>query len=266
MNDYLTDELLNAYVDGELSPGDDARVAQAIANDPRLACRVATLSRVKLALSGLAVPPAEHVQLPISRWSKTMLAVAASVGLAIAVMSGMLTGLLHFGDSGQELTRQAAAAHAEWAAHPAAPDATEIDANLYLASLDRLNLPVHAPDLTSARLRLTYLKFYEAGAHQSAALHLGYTGRHGCQLTLWVSAAPHGVNTSLSEFRDDKTRSFRWSQDRIAYALFATGMAEDRFTMIAAKVHEATRKMRGFDDETRMALSTVSGKAPPCAA
>lgn len=263
MNDYLTDELLNAYVDGELSPGDDARVAQAIASDPRLACRVATLSRIKLALSGLAVAPVEHIQLTTRRWSKAMLAVAASVGLAVAVMSGMLAGFLHFGGSGHDWTRQAAAAHAEWASQPAAPDATEIDANLYL---DRLNLPIHAPDLTSARLRLTYLKFYEAGAHQSAALHLGYTGRHGCQLTLWVTAAPHGVNTGLSEFRDGKTRSFRWSQDRIAYSLFATGMAEDRFTMIAAKVHEATRKMRGFDDETRMALSAVSGKAPPCAA
>ena len=31
--------------------------------------------------------------------------------------------------------------------------------------------------------------------------------------------------------------------------------------MIAAKVHEATLKMRGFD-ETRMALREVSGKAP----
>ena len=43
-------------------------------------------------------------------------------------------------------------------------------------------------------------------------------------------------------------------------------MAEERFTMIASKVHEATRRMRGFDDETRMALPQVSGKAPPCVA
>ena len=60
MNDLVTEELLNAYVDGELSPDDDARVAQAIARDPGLAARVATLSRVKSALSGLAAEPANR--------------------------------------------------------------------------------------------------------------------------------------------------------------------------------------------------------------
>lgn len=266
MSDYPTEELLHAYVDGELSPGDDARVAQAIAQDPRLARRVATLSRVKLALSGLAVAPPTQVRLPNLRWSRAMLAVAASVGLLVAVLSGMLTGLFHFGGGVEHWARQAAIAHAEWASVPASPDATEVDANLYLASMDRLKLPVHAPDLTSAKLWLTYLKLIEAEGEHPAALHLGYTGRHGCRLTLWVTAAPHGADTGLSEFREGNTRSFRWNQDRIAYALFATGMAEDRFTMIAVKVHEATRKMRGFDDETRMALQEVSGKAPPCAA
>lgn len=266
MNEYLTDELVNAYVDGELSPGDDARVAQAIAQDPRLACRVAALSRVKMALSGLADGPSERILIPSRHWSKAMLAVAASVGLLVAVASGILTGFLHFGGDRQEWHQQAAAVHADWASVPAAPDAREVDANLYLASMGRLNLPVQAPDLTSAKLRLTYLKLYEAEADNPSALHLGYTGRRGCRLTLWVTAAPGTLDTRLAEFREGKMRSFRWRQGKIAYALFATGMAETRFTLIAAKVHEATRKMRGFDEETRVALREVSGKAPPCAA
>lgn len=266
MNDPVTEELLNAYVDGELSPEDDARVAKAIARDPGLAAHVATLSRVKSALSGLAAEPAEPVHLPSHHWSKAMLAVAASVGLFVAVMSGVLTGFLHFGGDQSSWYQEAAAAHADWALKPSSPDAREVDANLYLVSMDRLNLPAQAPDLTSAKLRLTYLKFYEADADYPAALHLGYTGRRGCRLTLWATAAPHTLDTRLAEFREGKMRSFRWRQGRIAYALFATGMAENRFTMIAAKVHEATRKMRGFDDETRMALREVSGKAPPCAA
>ena len=164
MNDPVTEEMLNAYVDGELSPDDDARMAQAIARDPGLAARVATLSRVKSALSGLAVEPAERIHLPSHPWSKAMLAVAASVGLFVAVMSGVVTGFLHFGDDQGNWYREAAIAHAEWAFEPSAPDAREVDANLFLASMDRLNLPAQAPDLTSAKLRLTYLKFYEADA------------------------------------------------------------------------------------------------------
>lgn len=266
MNEFVTEELLNAYVDGELSPEDDARVAKAIARDPVLAARVATLSRVKSALAGLAGAPADPIHLPGRRRPRAMLAIAASVALLAAVMSSMLTDQLWYGGDDNGWHQEAATAHADWALEPTAPDAREVDANLYLASLDRLNLPFQAPDLTSAKLRLTYLKLYEADTVFPAALHLGYTGRRGCQLTLWVTASPRTLETDLTEFREGKMRSFRWRQDKIAYALFATGMAENRFTMIADKVHEATRKMRGFDDETRMALREVSGKAPPCAA
>jgi len=266
MNEFVTEEFLNAYVDGELSPEDDARVAQAIARDPALAVHVATLTRVKSALSGLAIKPEAPIHLPGKHWSKAMLAVAASVGLLVAVMSGMLTGFPQFEGDRQDWHREAATVHAEWASEPAAPDAMEVDANLYLASIDRLNLPFQAPDLTSAKLRLTYLRLYETDTDYPAALHLGYTGRRGCRLTLWVTAAPQTLETTLTEFRENRMRSFRWRQGKIAYALFATGMAENRFTVIAAKVHEATVKMRGFDEETRMALRDVSGKAPPCAA
>jgi anti-sigma factor RsiW len=266
MNEFVTEELLNAYVDGELSPGDDARVAQAIARDPALAARVATLSHVKSALSGLVAEPAERIHLPGRHWSRAMLAVAASVGLFVAIVSGMLTGFPQYGGDRQDWHQEAAAVHAEWASKTAAPDAREVDADLYQAGIDKLDLPIQAPDLTSAKLQLTYLRLYEADTDYPAALHLGYTGRRGCRLTLWVTAAPRRLETTLTEFRENRVRSFRWRQGKIAYALFATGMAENRFTMIAAKVHEATVKMRGFDEETRMALRDVSGKAPPCAA
>ena len=59
---------------------------------------------------------------------------------------------------------------------------------------------------------------------------------------------------------------YRWRVGRVAYALFATGMAEARFSMIAGKVYKSTREHRGFDEETRMALNQASTTAPPCAA
>lgn len=46
-------ERLNAYVDGELAPADAAAVASAVAQDPGLARRVATLARLKANVTGL---------------------------------------------------------------------------------------------------------------------------------------------------------------------------------------------------------------------
>lgn len=266
MKYYPSDELLNAYVDGELSPEEYARVAEAIAGNPRLAARVATLSQVKSALSGLAVAPPRKIHIPRNRWSRGMMAAAASLALFLVVISSLLPKISDPAKDQNYWYRVAAATHAQWIREPAKPNAKEVDANLYLASADRLNLPIQAPDLTSARLRLTYLQFYDADGGTPAALHLGYTGRHGCHLSLWITKAPAGLGKELTEIRDGPMRSFRWRAGKVAYALFATGMAEQRFTMIADKVYQATRMRKGFDEETRTALNNVSRKAPPCAA
>ena len=266
MKNYPTEEMLSAYVDGELSPEDDARVADAIARSPQLAAHVASLSRVKSELAGLAMEPAAPIEFPRRRWSKAMTVVAASIGLLLAAISGILTGYLHFGENNRDWYEMAAATHSNWLLQPASTEAGEVDANIYLANVNRLQLPVYAPDLGDARLRLTYMKFMESNASSPAALHLGYTGRRGCRLTLWVTSAPKGMSTKLVEARNKSLRGFRWRAGKVAYALFSTGMAEQRFTTIADKVYEATSESHGFDAEMRMALNEVSRRAPPCSA
>lgn len=266
MKMYPTEEMLSAYVDGELSPEDDARMADAIAHSPQLAARVASHSRVKSKLAGLAVAPATAIKFPRRRWSKAMTAVAASIALFIAVFSGVLTGYVNFGQDSRDWYETAAATHSNWILQPAHAEAGEVDANIYLANVNRLQLPVYAPDLGDARLRLTYIKFLESSASGPAALHLGYTGRRGCRLTLWVTSAPKGMSTKLVETRNQSLRGFRWRAGKVAYALFATGMAEQRFTTIADKVYEATSESHGFDAEMRLALEQASRSAPPCSA
>lgn len=266
MKNYPTDKTLSAYVDGELSPEDDARVADAVAHSPTLAARVAALSRIKSKLAGLAVEPPERIHLPRQRWSKAWMAVAASVGLFLAVISGVLTGYLNFGGNSGDWYDIAAARHMSWLDQKTSPDTNEVDANIFLAGVSRLHLPVYAPDLTDAKLRLTYVRFVERIDSIPAALHLGYTGRHGCKVTLWVTSAPKGMSTKLTESRDDKLRGFRWRADKTAYALFAAGMEERRFTTIADKVYEATSNSHGFDEEMRMALYNATRTAPPCSA
>lgn len=266
MNNYPTEEMLSAYVDGELSPDDDARVADAIARSPQLAKRVARLSRVKSELAGLAVSPGKPIRFPRRRRSMAMMAIAASVGLFIAVISGILTGQFNFSQDSRDWYETAAATHTNWLLQPVEAEASEVDANIYLANVNRLQLPVYAPDLRDARLRLTYIKFIESSGARPNALHLGYTGRRGCRLTMWVTSAPKGMSAKLIEARNGKLRGFRWRADKVAYALFATGMAKQRFSTIAEKVYEATGKSHGFDAEMRLALEQASRSAPPCSA
>lgn len=261
-----TEQQLNAYIDGELSPREVAAVAKAIAEDPAIAARVATLTRLKSSLSGLSEQPPLPLTLPRPRRSAGLLAVAASFALLLAVGIGLLTGSNLLGHEDDSWYREARIEHANWALEPAAPNAREVEANLFLASIERIAVPVQTPDLTSAKLRLTYLQYYRATDTAPAALHLGYTGRRGCKVSLWVTEAPLGLDTDLTESRVDKLRGFRWRSGRTAYALFATGMAERRFTVIANKVYEATRQQHGFDDGTRLALRNASTDVPPCLA
>lgn len=261
-----TDKELNAYVDAELSPQDDARVAQAIAQDPSLAARVASLTRLKSTLSVLTDDLPRPSPLPDPRRSIRWLSVAASAAILLVagIVLSMTSSLLGPEDDGWY--REAVAEHKSWALTPAAPDAPKVDANLFLAGLEELGLPVQTPDLSSAGLRLTYLQVLPSTDKVATALHLGYTGRHGCKVTLWATAAPAALGIRPIESRDGDLRGFRWRSGETAYALFATGMAEGRFAVIVDKVYEATQRRRGFDAETRMALRRATTDAPPCRA
>lgn len=262
MNSTITEEILNAYVDGELAPDQSAEVALAVARDPAMAARVAALSRVKSSLSGMAVVPPRSIVLAGPRWSKGLVAAAACFGLCLALLSALATGYLPYTAQTDGWYRSAAVHHAAWAMERPSPNAPLIDANRYLIGVNRLQLPVHAPDLTSANLRLTYFRYYGERDGNRPALHLGYTGRRGCQVTLWVTAAERGLAAKLTETRQGDMRGFRWRVGEVAYALFATGMNEARLTAISEKVYEATSSGRGFNDESRIALEEASRGAP----
>lgn len=264
MTDRPTEQDLNAYIDGELSPEDDARVARAVAEDKVIANRVASLTRVKSALNALGEDLPRSVALQDPHRTIRWLGAAAALGLLVAVGVVLMISHALLGRQDDGWYQRALAHHSDWVRDPALPDAREVDANLFLAGIERFGHTVQTPDLTTAGLRLTYLQYVAPTETRAAALHLGYTGRRGCKVTLWVSTAPPGLGTSLVESRFDNLRGFRWRSGKTAYALFATGMAESRFTVIARKVHQSTLRQQGFDEETRMALKNASARVPPC--
>lgn len=95
---------LNAYVDDELSAEEAAEVAAAIACDPRLAERVATLSRLRAVARRLPpemAPPA--FMLPPRRRSRAVLPVAAALALAACIgFLALLSGSAKAPDGGSQ--------------------------------------------------------------------------------------------------------------------------------------------------------------------
>ncbi len=261
-----TEQQLNAYVDGELPPDEHALVAESIARDRELASCVATLSRLKSSLATLAGAPPQTIQMPTRSGLPTAAGLAACFVFCVVAIMLLVQATRSPGPDTEAWYRFADEAHARWVALPAGAGLREIDADLYLTSVDRINLPVHAPSLSSAGLRLTYLRFHESARGRSAALQLGYSGRRGCRVTLWVTPTPAALDSALVETRTGRTRRFSWRSGDAGYVLLTTGMAEARFSMIAKNVYEATRSLRGFDQETRLALDGITRAAPPCAA
>ncbi len=259
-----TDQELNAYVDGELSPRERASVAEAIARSPEIAARVATLTRLKSALAEPFEAPEDLLPKEKPR-NRAWRAIAACAAVILVVSATAVLTVTHrpAGDAWFEVAR---AGHAAWLKEPLPARPQEPRAGLFLASLNRLGGRVHVPDLTSAKLRLTYLRLHPGRNGGAPALHLGYTGRRGCRLTLWVTPVPDASDSDLKEYRNLPTRAFYWRSGGMAYAVIATGMAERRFTMIARMVYATSLRYRDFDKATRLALRRTSDLAPPCQA
>ena len=275
MTDHnVTDEKLNAYVDGELPPDARARIAASIAQDPVLAARVAVLAQLKTAVADSAGAPPRSLRhtddtvwwrmSPI-RYAATaavvMLAIAASVSLIVSnstpVANTYVNAWLMHG-IGQ---------HAAWIAQPLQANRRTPDAEFLLAAVDALDQPLHVPEMRSAKLRLTGVRYVAPGAERnSAGIHLKYTGNRGCRVTLWIARAPDELPTTLTPYAVGAQRGYYWRVDKTGYAIFAAGMAPKRFDLLARNTFRATRERQRPPADWRNELRIASNAAPPCAA
>jgi intracellular sulfur oxidation DsrE/DsrF family protein len=88
----ISDQLLNAFVDGQLDAGDRARVLQAVQQDPAIAARLAQLQQINSLLAfGYEQPPVPDrtATSPLPRpLSRPRQAIAAAIVLMIGVTLG----------------------------------------------------------------------------------------------------------------------------------------------------------------------------------
>lgn len=239
----ISDDLLNAYVDGELPADNAAILADMVAADAALARRVAALADLKAGVASFALPepPAlPQVPVPSRRFARLSGGGLIAAGLAVAVLVGWVfvppPGTPP-GTSGQHATSaptMPAAVldlHDSWVAQGRAvvPDA---------------DLP-EAPDWMRALLEANGLQLrHVAGIAlppEGTGKHYAFVGPNKCKLSLFEAAAAPGGAFGMQLSADGELQTATWQSGAHAYAMVARNMNQVRFATIAASVHSATQ-------------------------
>jgi hypothetical protein len=253
-------EHLNAYVDGELGLTEAARVAAAVARDPRLAARVATLSRLKATTASLP-PPSEAPPAPRPRVSPAGLrfaGLAASVALMIAAAMALWSWSLGSGRQSAWLD-EAVAAQRAWLDHGASLETGDrIQVALQTWNIARI------PDLSEARLSLVHVSLVTRDGRTQGVL-LGYQGIHGCRVGLWISEAATGLEDRPTKVESAGVAGYAWRGGDTGYALLALGMDPDRLKLLADAVAHITRNGQRVDERIQTVLRETTQTGRPCA-
>lgn len=225
--------LLNALVDGEAAPAEQAAAAARLRTDKDFARAYATLTKLKAVIAEEAaatdLPPIALAQGPRpQRW----FSYAAAAVIALAVGGGALSIL---------------APYTTGPAQPIAADAVRAIPVTFAGD------PV-IPDLSPAGLQLARTVVSAASGVQS--LVATYLGPRGCRLELWVSN--RGAPAASSRGTGRKT----WQVGELVYELIAFGMPGPRFAKIAALAERETRVNRLPEDAKPLIQARIP--RPPC--
>ena len=255
---------LNAYVDGELEAAEAGRVAEAAGSDPAVAAQIAALYRLKgLVRSAVPSPPAglaAGIAAPVRR--PRGLAVAAVLAATI-VVGGSLWLTLE-GRPRPELPqaamRTARALHERWLGSGSSGETT--GARVLAALSDFGSMPV-VPDLTGTGLTIGFVANATRDGHR--ILQVGYRGRHGCHLSMFVFndlALPQAA----AEIEAGGVLAYGWQARQLGYLLFAEGMDGNRFDLIGREVERATRAGKPLDRRDQIRLAQNKRESASCKA
>lgn len=245
-------EMLNAYVDGELARGDAASVARAAAENPAVAAQIATLRELKAGLADVA--PGREIKLPASGGvSLTKVVFAAAASVAIFVIAASLYLLPVTEPEGKQWAHFLQSQHRAWTFANDERDAKPLPVS-GPASLLPLNLESS---------RLTFVGHEEIKFFGQVILRTGYKGTRGCRVSLFV--LPAGIVLDEKSFATSLLMR-KWDIQNQGFALMADGMAKKRFEGLAKAVEKALRAGSGLDRRTRQQLAQARRTSPPCRA
>ncbi len=251
-------ETLTAYVDGELDAARAADVLAAAARDPAVARELSALSRLKATMAHDAPPIDFGIETP--RRSRRMIGVvAACLALFIAVAAFSLSIAIKNEGHGLD-TAWLQRVHGSWdlSVTPVAP--TRISGRAAV-----MDPAVYVPDLTSAKLFIAHVGAVPGPTGGHATL-IGYRGTRGCKVSLIIVADADAFSDEMTALNVSPHRGYAWRAGTRGYVVFAEGMAEDRFSLIARSVRDASLRHLPLDSGTQQALGESRAKSVPCLA
>lgn len=228
----FSDNMLNAFVDGELPPEQAASVIAALAEDPALARRVATLQRLKTSLATFhsdVLPP------PLLPASPDRIAWRWPAALAAAAAGAVIAGAVWFttppaGPDAPDTQTRVTAQH------------TPLDLHQSWASADIATSSAHLPDeftwLTPV-MRATGLQLAYSGDWQGG-LHLGYVGANACKLSLFIHP-DDAPDSALDIHLDQHLQQASWTTSGLRFNIVSQDMDMSRFATIATTAHAKSR-------------------------
>lgn len=246
----ISEEELQAYVDGQLDGPLHDRVAAAIASDPELSRRAEAIRRLGQALHSaydrvLQEPVSqEMLRAVIDRNRSPLQRLAAALAwMAVGgVIGGLIVSSTGIGPTTEmiaerPLPKEAAYAHAVYVPevrHPVEVGADERDhLNAWLSK--RLANPVVAPDIRQAGYQLVGGRLLPDAGRPAAQFM--YEDAQGTRITLYVRG--HGESardTALRHADDGDISVVYWLDGSLAYAL-AGSMERARLERIAEEMY-----------------------------
>lgn len=251
---HITEDMLHAYVDDQLSPKDAARVEDHLAATPDAAELVASWQIQNQQLEALF--PRGEAEARVARLDipqdipdrhrpMVPLALTAALCLGLGLAGGWIAhdraappaALAPTALQALDLrARQAHLVYAPEVLHPVEVAATD-EAHLVAWLSNRLGAPLSAPDLSAVGLVLMGGRLLPSG--EDAAAQLMYQDASGERVTVFLTAGAPGV---LANFRfsdpaeGTAVASISWEDDRFRYAVVGA-LPRDDLMAVATELY-----------------------------
>ncbi|KLN62605.1 hypothetical protein WH96_03835 [Kiloniella spongiae] len=262
-------EILNAFLDGELSPSQEAWVESCAKKDLDIASEIARLKLLKNALAGSALISSDE-QTSATEERKTtgykQIAGGVSALAAVIVLFVMLFPLGYF--SSPDFDYWALDRHEDLSGQSFV--VSELEYKPLIAAA--VSGTIQAPDLTGSKLYLVDLSISTFDRDDAIVMH--YRGLRGCRVSLLATPLQNGQklhNSEIEEGFSDRVGAKNlvsdfWNGERFRFALLATGMEQKRFDSIATYLKlEGERNLPSSNDEVQYAMQQVYAQSTPCA-